>query len=188
MNIAQLISTFFILLVLGIHSQNDTLPLAVSLQSINEKCTKGEAAVTISGGKTPYNINWSNGKSNTSGIKDLSEGDYSVTVTDSSGRDTTITFSIKKEECPVFFYNHFTPNGDNYNDTWQSANTQHFPEFELYVYNKWGQQVHFQKNNYVPWDGYWNGVQVPDGTYYYVFFYKGSDKDKFLKGDVSILR
>jgi gliding motility-associated-like protein len=188
LDIARFIVIFFCILFKAANAQNDSLPLSVIFQSINEKCTKGEASVNITGGKWPYTINWSNGKSNVASIKDLSEGEFTVTVGDLSGQDTTINFSIKKEKCPVVFNNHFTPNGDNYNDTWQVGNIQNYPEFELFVHNKWGQQVHYQKNNFVPWDGTWNGVQVPDGTYYFVFYFKGSDKDNFLKGDVSILR
>jgi gliding motility-associated-like protein len=186
-----LFSRIFILFILSYgfsFGQNDSIPLQVSLSTVNEKCSKGEASIKVNGGKLPYNINWSNGKSNTNSIREIEAGDYNVIVSDSTGKDTTLYFKIIKEDCPVFLSNHFTPNGDNYNDTWQIANIQNYPEFELFVYNKWGQQVHFQKNNYVPWDGDWNGVKVPDGTYYYVFFYKASDKDNFLKGDVSILR
>lgn len=165
-----------------------TVALSVNLTSVNEICLKGSAEIQISGGKQPYTINWSTGAGNVNSIKDLDAGDYSVNVKDSTNKDTTVTFTIAKEECPVVVSNHFTPNDDNYNDKWQIGNTYHYPEFELYVYNKWGQQVHHQKDHYIPWDGRWNGLDAPDGTYYYVFYYKKSDKNKFLKGDVTILR
>ncbi|MBP9069144.1 MAG: gliding motility-associated C-terminal domain-containing protein [Bacteroidia bacterium] len=158
--------------------------LSVQFSKLDQSCEKGSAGVQILSGKQPITIQWSTGVTNVSSINDLVEGDYSVTVKDSVLKDTVINFKIEKLECKVIVANHFTPNGDNYNDAWQIAQTTYYPEFELYVFNKWGQQVHSQKGTYIPWDG---GV-VADGTYYYVFYFKGSDKNKFLKGDVTILR
>ena len=48
--------------------------------------------------------------------------------------------------------------------------------------------MHSQKGTYTPWDGKWNGIHVPDGTYYYVFYYDGGHKNKHVKGDVTVLR
>lgn len=179
----------FIFCVFYSSAQNDSI-LQVNLTYVNVICNKGAADVAVSGGKSPYIINWSTGQSNVTSVKELDEGDYSVTIktSDSIPQDTVINFKIVKQDCPVIINNHFTPNGDSFNDTWQIGNIQNYPEFELFVYNKWGQQVHRQKNNYTPWDGTWQGIAVPDGTYYYMFYFKASDKDNFLKGDVSILR
>ncbi len=179
----------FALCVLNSIAQGDSV-LKVNLTFANVICTKGAAAIEVNGGKSPYLITWSNGQNNVTSIKELVEGDYSVTIktADSIPQDTLINFKISKQECPVIINNHFTPNGDSFNDTWQIGNIQNYPEFEIFVYNKWGQQVHRQKDTYTPWDGSWNGVALPDGTYYYMFYFKASEKDNFLKGDVSILR
>ncbi len=182
---------FLILIICLFHFNSlvsQTVALSVNLSSVKEICEKGSASIAISGGKAPYSITWSNGSTDVTTEKDLKEGDYTVTVKDSVLTDTTIAFKISKEECPVIISKFFSPNSDGYNDTWQIGQIQYYPEFEIYVYNKWGQLVHSQKNTYIPWDGDWNGVKTPDGTYYYVFFFKGSDKDNYLKGDVSLLR
>lgn len=178
----------FFLLLFSARLLSQTTPLTVSLTIAHEICNKGAALVKISGGKIPYTISWSNGLSDTDFIDKLDAGNYSVTVKDSTLKDTVIAFIIEKAECPVTISNHFTPNDDNYNDKWQISNTQFYPEFELFVFNKWGQQVHHQKDTYIPWDGNWNGLTAADGTYYYLFYFKKSDKDKVIKGDVSILR
>lgn len=167
---------------------SQTAPFNVQLSTLNQNCELGAASIQINGGRNPHYIKWSNGKLMVQSIKDLEAGDYSVVVTDSTVKDTTINFTITKEECKVYISNHFTPNGDNYNDTWGIYNWQYYPEFELYVFNKWGQQVHSQKKTYIPWNGEWLGITAADGTYYYVFYFNGNDKNKFLKGDVSILR
>lgn len=165
-------------------------PVSVTLEVSPYQCVKGAAGVNISGLGTSdtLSINWSNGKKNVTSITELEAGDYQVVVNVKSKMDTTIQFTIDKLECPVYIENHFTPNGDSYNDTWNITNTEYYPKFEVYVFNKWGQQVHEQKGTFTPWDGKWNGVAALDGTYYYVFYFDGKDRNKLLKGDVSILR
>lgn len=155
----------------------------------HEDCTKGAAGIQLEGlqGNDTLSIDWSNGKSMVYSIDELAAGDYAVNVKIKNKLDTTINFKIEKIECVVGFESHFTPNGDNYNDTWDINNTQFYPEFELYVFNKWGQQVHKQKGTYTKWDGKMGSLDVADGTYYYVFYYK-SGENKHLKGDVTILR
>ena len=156
----------------------------------NEDCTPGSAGIEIAGltNSDTLTITWSNGQTNVTSISDIYEGNYNVHVVIKHSLDTTINFKIEKEKCRVGLSNHFTPNGDNYNDHWQITNTEHYPDFELHVFNKWGQQVHHQKGNYTPWDGKWNGINALDGTYYYVFYYKSGHKHDFEKGDVTILR
>ena len=51
----------------------------------NLKCfgdNNGSISITVSGGKSPYSINWSNGAINVNSISNLVAGTYSVTVTD----------------------------------------------------------------------------------------------------------
>ena len=182
-------ASYILLLLVAISNLfSQTSTFSIELTLVNEICLQGAAEVKVSGGKLPYTITWSTGETNATYITKLNAGNYFVNIKDSTNKDTVVNFSIVKEECPVSIANHFTPNDDNYNDTWKISNTQFYPEFELFVFNKWGQQVHHQKDHYTPWDGKWNGVSAADGTYYYVFYFKKSDKDKFLKGDVSILR
>jgi len=169
-----------------------------TFSKIDEECFKGAAGIqidTIQSGDM-LTIDWSNGQSNVFSIKDLEKGDFYVHIVIKAQpdtvlitkADTTINFKIEKIECPAVVSGHFTPNGDNYNDYLQIYNIQHYPKFELFIFNKWGQQVHSQKETYTPWDGTWNGINVLDQTYYYVFYYDSSKKSKVLKGDITILR
>lgn len=161
--------------------------LSVKLQKQDVSCGKGAASLSISGGTQPYSIAWSSGQSGLSADQ-LEAGNYSVTVQDASGHDTSLYFSIGQEPCPVGIPNHFTPNGDGYNDVWSLSNIAHYPNFELVVFNRWGQTVHRQQQSYVPWDGTQLGVNLPDAGYFYIFYYDKDDHKNYLKGDVSILR
>lgn len=161
-----------------------------SAQTQNANCAKGSAGISIGGlqSSDTLTILWSNGQSGVFSINSLEPGSYNVHINIKNKIDTTFNYTIEQEKCEVGLDNHFTPNGDAYNDLWQVTNTQNYPKFELYVFNKWGQQVHSQKGSYTPWDGNWNGINALDGTYYYVFYYDGGNKNDFIKGDVTILR
>ncbi len=65
------------------------------------------------------------------------------------------------------FYNLITPNGDNANDGFVIKNLDLYPENELVITNRWGQEVLSQKNysNANPW----NGGELQDGLYFYKF-------------------
>lgn len=168
-----------------------------SITSTKEICLKASAALKIEGANSSdkVKISWSNGKNDVKQISELSSGDYQVNINIEHQQDTlvfitdtTLYFSIQKELCKVSVDNYFSPNDDNYHDVMGVSNTNYYPNFELNVFNKWGQQVHKQKNTYTPWDGKWNGIPLPDGAYFYVFFYDSNDKSKLIKGDVTILR
>jgi len=70
----------------------------------------------------------------------------------------------------------FTPNGDGENDELRFTLDSEIPGSELWVYNRWGQEIFYQKNYTNNWtaDGY------PDGVYYYVLEVSGLQFKKSL--------
>jgi gliding motility-associated-like protein len=161
--------------------------LMVTFSKTDKECDLGKASVHVVQGHPPYHFYWSDG-SGGEYISNLAAGDYSVKVTGDGGQDTTIHFTIEESICEPVAETHFTPNFDGYNDTWSISRLENFPNFELIVYNRWGQQVHHQFNTYIPWNGTSLGLALPDATYYYILFFDITDKNKFIKGDVSIIR
>jgi len=161
--------------------------IKVTLSATDKQCKTGSASISILSGALPIQYVWSNGAT-TDYIENLEAGNYWVTVTAGNAKDTTISFIIAETICEPIAENNFTPNGDAFNDTWNISRLDYFPEFELIVYNRWGQQVHHQSQQYVPWAGTQFGLPLPDGAYYYILFLKKSDNHKFIKGDVNILR
>lgn len=162
-------------------------PLYVQLTKFDALCDNGSAQVAVTGGTPSYTVTWSTGITGYI-LSNAVPADYTVTVTDALSNDTTIVFSIIDEECEVGISNHFTPNDDGYNDLWAITHLNYYPDFELFVYNRWGQLVHRQSQVYSPWDGTHLGVPLPDGAYYYVFYFDKNNKKKLLQGDVNILR
>lgn len=70
-------------------------PLVPTLSSTNENCSSldGTATASVTGGATPYSFLWSGGQ-NTATATGLAAGNYTVTITDFSGCDTTASVAV----------------------------------------------------------------------------------------------
>ncbi len=161
-------------------------PLAVTINP--ESCNKGYVSISIGDGTGNFNYNWNDGGSGKQ-RGDLDAGIYSVTIVDQqTAADTTIKIEITRTRCKVRFALVMTPNGDGINDVFYISGLELYPNFHLQLFNRWGQLVHEQENEYIPWDGTSHGVKLPDDSYYYVFFYDGKKKDEYEMGSISIIR
>jgi gliding motility-associated-like protein len=65
--------------------------------------------------------------------------------------------------------NTFTPNGDGINDTWNIPSISAFSNPKLKVVNRVGQLV-YESKSAQPWDGKFNGKNLPTGVYYYTLY------------------
>jgi gliding motility-associated-like protein len=76
----------------------------------------------------------------------------------------------------IKIHNVITPNGDGLNDKWIIDCIENYPENVVEIFNEWGDLVnkfsHYD-NDFQVWKGTnFEGVYVPDGTYYYVLTIK----------------
>ncbi len=114
---------------------------------------------------------------------------FSITVIDPNGycgTPTSDTTNIKVPEA-------ITPDGDGVNDFLVIKGIDKFPENELIIFNRWGNEVYREIGYSNQWDGFMNvgkgleGTQLPTGTYFYVL----DTKDKIvgvLKGYIYLQR
>lgn len=127
---------------------------------------------------------WSNG-SNEQMIDALTPGAYTVTIT--TELDCSLSFSSYIGEfCEggeLFVPNAFTPDGDGVNEFFK-AYGQQVVDFEIEVWNRWGDLVWSADNIDAYWIGNYQGGDyfVPNDVYVYVIKYKYITSDE---GDVS---
>ena len=118
---------------------------------------------------------------------DTQADSFTYFISNGLGLDTATVFVVTLcDDLTVF--SGFSPNGDGINDTFVILGIEAFPDNEVTIFNRWGNEVYYQKGykNEVGWDGTWNGNLVPDGTYFYVID-KG-DGSKPISGYVQLLR
>ncbi len=74
-------------------------------------------------------------------------------------------------------FNGFSPDGNTINDTWVIKGIENYPNNKVRVINRWGNEV-FEMDGYRgTWDGTWNDMKLPDGTYFYVLDLNGDQSD-----------
>jgi gliding motility-associated-like protein len=72
----------------------------------------------------------------------------------------------------VVIYELITPNNDGKNDTWQIDNIEKHHNYDISVFDRWGQLL-FHSTNY---DNKWDGNGLPEGSYFYVVKFKNPEK------------
>lgn len=118
----------------------------------------------------------------------------SLTVTDENGcQDTYETVVAVVSDVLLYAPNAFTPDGDPHNDTWGVVmDGINVYDFNLVIYNRWGEPVWESNNKDARWDGTYaaTGEFVPNDTYVWVIRTKDqiNDKKYEFSGHVTVLR
>jgi len=89
--------------------------------------------------------------------------------------------------CDIDFVpNAFSPNNDLMNDYWVIPGIHRFPQNNVAIFNRWGQLVYQASNYQNTWEGTFNGVELPEATYYYVLDLGEGGETR--QGTVNIIR
>ncbi|GAB3532136.1 hypothetical protein GCM10027443_15400 [Pontibacter brevis] len=110
---------------------------------------------------------------------------YTVTATTAEG--CTFSDQVVVTVLPfVSIPNTFTPNRDGFNDTWEIENITKYQNCRVKVFNQWGTEVFSSEGYKEPWDGRYNGKELPIATYYYII--ELGQHEKLLSGSVTIVK
>lgn len=91
----------------------------------------------------------------------------------------------------IYIPNTFTPDGDEFNNIFSAELALEVYDWEMKIYNRWGQVVFESNDPKVGWDGVYNGFMMQDGAYAYVIKYESCEKPgiyQLLTGHVNLLR
>jgi gliding motility-associated-like protein len=99
------------------------------------------------------------------------------------------------EELIYFIPNTFTPDGNQYNESFKPQFTSGFEplEYKLQIYNRWGELIFESNNPAYGWDGSYGSSQTiyaQEGTYLYKVYYKKirDGENVEIVGSVNLLR
>jgi gliding motility-associated-like protein len=111
---------------------------------------------------------------------------YTLNVTDiESGCTASGTVTVNVIQAPEI-PNTFTPNGDGNNDFWEIKHLNSYKNCSVLVFGRGGQRVYQSIGYLTPWDGRFNGNELPVGVYYYIIDPKNGRKQ--VSGSITILR
>jgi len=121
----------------------------------------------------------------------LGTSSYYVAATENGCEGLSQMITITFQECGIIIPTAFTPDGDQTNDTWKLENIDAiYPNNVVSIYNRLGNKVfEAQKGSYnqMPWDGTFNGQELPVGSYYYIIEYNDNTTEK-TNGIVTIIK
>jgi gliding motility-associated-like protein len=113
---------------------------------------------------------------------------YYVSYTDANG--CTASDSVNIYYDPILYVpNTFTPgDGDSHNPLFK-AEGGNFTNFEMLIFNRWGELIYTAEDINDSWDGTYNGVLVQDGTYVWkaTLLDLNGDEHEFV-GHVNVLK
>jgi len=132
--------------------------------------------------------------------------DYSITInndflevfltaiSDEGCESTSSLILTLNETYDLYVPNTFTPDSDEHNQTWGPVFLEGFDKFnfQLLVFNRWGEMVWESKDADARWDGTYSKspYMCPDGIYTWKILYKQKDTDEKITrtGHVTIMR
>lgn len=105
--------------------------------------------------------------------------------------DSTSGSILIKDDIYVYIPNTFTPDGNEYNNTFKPIISRHdIYDYHLVVYNRWGEIMFESHNSDYGWDGTYGGQIVDDGVYVWTLRVglTGTAEVKEYKGHVVLLK
>ncbi|MBN2175423.1 MAG: gliding motility-associated C-terminal domain-containing protein [Bacteroidales bacterium] len=155
---------------------------------------KYQEPITIDAGPGFVEYLWQNG-ANGREIKVDYPGYYWVEVMDGHGCISSDTINIEPVKFQIFFPTAFSPNGDEYNPVFIPKTTYDVDiEYELKIFDRWGQLVFESKNIHEGWDGTYNSNPCPMEVYTWFMNASTFESNEFFigpyqqTGNVTLLR
>lgn len=94
---------------------------------------------------------------------------YQVTITpESTGCPVTLTVTLNRIQGDYAIPEVITPNGDGTNDNFRLFYQGSVENFQLIIFNRWGQKVYSANDSERAWDGTVNGVAQNSDVYLYI--------------------
>lgn len=178
-------------------------PLFCFSQQTVEICEDSKTFTYTTSMDMPGTIYWSvNGDAWGEGETiNYSFSDVGVYVISAIGENSTgcasdpVEILVMVSSCDPLIYwvpNVFTPDGNEFNQVWGPIFTSGYSmdNFQLYVFNRWGNLLWQTFDPAATWDGNYAGNPVSDGVYTWMIQFDDDDTDKkyLVHGHVTIIR
>lgn len=117
-------------------------------------------------------------------FQNVSPGIHTVTVIDANGCSSPLTDQVLVVNYPKFF----TPNEDNYNDTWNINGLSDQEGCVISIFDRYGKLIKQISPKGAGWDGTYNGERMPATDYWFTVEYLENGVQKTFKSHFSLKR
>jgi gliding motility-associated-like protein len=163
----------------------------VSLSANDTLCS--EQVISLNAGLGFDAYKWQDGSTEPQ-IEVSTDGLYWVVVTDYNGCKASDSVILKQCELLLWMPNIFTPDGDGLNDIFLPVYKLDVEiKFQMYIFNKWGEQIFSTNEISKGWDGTYKGVLCTQDLYTWRIIFSAPDNHKFRQispqsGNVMLLK
>jgi gliding motility-associated-like protein len=170
----------------AIQIQNQVIPANVNFGGDTTICP-GQVLILKPGSFVSYT--WQDNSSSPS-FSVTQSGDYYVTVLNSAGCTGSDSIKVTVECKGVYFPSSFSPNNDGINETFGPVgDIGMIRDFQMTIYNRWGQVVFVSVNPFVKWDGKFKGANADLQSFVWKATYRmNGEKILYKKGTVTMIR
>lgn len=96
---------------------------------------------------------------------------------------------VEPSNCKVAIPSAFSPNNDGINDIFKPITHCEFTEYNMKIFNRWGEKIFESLSQNNRWDGGYQGEKVDLGVYAYLFRYRiGGLPSIVTSGSVTVVR
>lgn len=159
----------------------------INLGADTQICKKDVLHLPVSVDGDIESYEWSTGETsgqisiNTNGLYTVIAKNKCDTIADSINVQTRI--------CELFFPTAFTPNNDGVNDIiGLIGDIDNVSNYNLRIFNRWGQVVFLTEQPYSGWDGKFKGTTCDVGTYFYISEFEYLNDIEQMKGSFELIR
>jgi gliding motility-associated-like protein len=155
--------------------------------------TGGSLSVNVTGTTGPLNYSWnSNPVQRNATATNLGVGNYTVTVSGANAcTNTAAGIVLPDASCTdIYFPSAFTPNNNGRNERFGALGSiAAVSNYQLQVYNRWGQRVFYTIDPFTKWDGRTRGLAADGNIFTWFAEYQLPGREKqFRKGTVLLIR
>ena len=158
-------------------------PLTLTLEQNNIN----EITAIATGGLEDYTFYFDDVDNGTNNLYRINRTDtYTVRVVDQNGCE--VVAQIEIEFMDIEFPEFFTPDGDGVNDFYEPNNVEAFPNILTLIFDRYGRELYRMELNDAPWDGTYQGHELPTGDYWYIVKLRGENDDREFVGHFTLIR
>ena len=162
--------------------------LRVSMIKDTTLCNGEDFLLEVKGNADMYA--WQD-SSHSTAYRPMQSGIYTVVAGNGCGKDTLMaTVDFTACACQLWLPNAFTPDGDGRNDSFRPLHACEMSDFQMNIYDRYGELVFRSLNIDAAWDGTFHGSKVSSGTYVWMvhYFNTATKQPVFRKGTVMVIR
>lgn len=176
-------------------------PVAAFIPSTENPSSTAESIMFLNTSSEAVTYKWTFGDGNSSTeinpVHYFTGGNTSfnvqlVAISEDGCSDTTSKNIEFKDELIYYVPNSFTPDGDDYNNTFQPVFTSGFNpnDYQMVIYNRWGEQLFATNDVKSGWDGIVKGEFAQDGIYTWKIEFTSLENNmkQVVTGNVNLLR